>query len=293
MKTKEKSGFTLIELLVVIAIIAILAAMLLPVLSRAKMRAQGAQCQSNMRQLAMGWIMYLSDSQGRLPINGDEGDEPASTTDPTTVDPQWCPGRMDSGQGTEPTNNAWIKAGLIYPGVNNTGVYRCPADTSTYIYSTTTAYPKGPAGDARVRSMSMNGYMNGSLDYFGTLTGAGYTSSGFKIFRKDSDLAIPGASSLWLMIDENPYSINDAFFVNNPSSAQNPPTGTQWTDCPASYHAGACGINFCDGHAIIKKWMDATVTTWNYPQGSGSHQASQVPPTDLNWLLGVTTIHSQ
>jgi prepilin-type processing-associated H-X9-DG protein len=93
------------------------------------------------------------------------------------------------------------------------------------------------------------------------------------------------------MIDENPYSINDGFFINNPGSSQNPPTGTSWTDCPATYHAGACGINFCDGHAIIKKWMDPTVRNWNYPQGSGAHAAVQFPPADLNWLLGVTTFH--
>ena len=173
---------------------------------------------------------------------------------------------------------------MIYPGVNNPGVYRCPADTSTYVYSTQTAYAKGGAGSPRVRSMSMNGYMNGSPDYNGYATG-------FRIYRKDSALAVPGAANLWLMIDENPFSINDGFFINNPGNAQNPPAGTSWTDCPATYHAGACGINFCDGHAIIKKWMDSTVRNWNYPQGSGAHLAGQVPAGDLNWLLNVTTFH--
>jgi prepilin-type processing-associated H-X9-DG protein len=191
---------------------------------------------------------------------------------------------MDSSNATEPTNIAWIKAGLIFPGVNNPGVYRCPADVSTYVYASQTAYPIGPTGTPRVRSMSMNGYMNGDTTY----TGYG---TGFKIFRKETDLAVPGAANLWVMIDENPYSINDAFFINNPSSAGNPPTGTEWTDCPASYHAGACGINFADGHAVIRKWLDATVLRWSYPQNSGAHPASQTPATDLDWLLGVTTTH--
>lgn len=281
---KKQSGFTLIELLVVIAIIAILASMLLPALSRAKMKAQGVQCQSNMRQLAVGWIMYCSDNQGALPANGDENDEPSSSlVNPTGVNPQWCPGRMDSSQGTEPTNIVWLQAGLIYPGVGNPGVYRCPADTSTY-YVSTTALPKGGRGNPRVRSMSMNGYMNGSKDY-------NNYASGFRIYRKESDLALPGAANLWLMLDENPYSINDAFFINNPSSTKNPPTGTSWTDCPATYHNGACGINFCDGHAIIRKWVDPTVLNWNYAQNSGAHAAGQNPPGDLNWLLNVTTCH--
>jgi prepilin-type N-terminal cleavage/methylation domain-containing protein len=286
MPVKNNRGFTLIELLVVIAIIAILASMLLPVLSRAKMKATGAQCQSNMRQLALGWIMYNSDFQGNMPPNGSEGSEPSSgDVDPLTDNnykPQWCPGRMDAVTW-EPTNITWIKAGLIYPYVKNPGVYRCPADTSTYVYSSQQAYPIGTPGNARVRSMSMNAYMNG----------IGYTTaSGFRLYLKDSDLSLGGAANLWLLIDENPYSINDAFFVNNPSSGGNPPTGTQWTDCPATYHVKACGINFCDGHAIIRKWMDPTVLNWTYGQGGGPYSSQQSGQADLNWLLAATTVHN-
>src|SRR5580658_6155078 len=113
-------GFTLIELLVVIAIIAIIAAMLLLALSKAKKKARGAQCIGNMRQLTLGWIMYASDNQGGLPVNGDEGYQPPSPT--PSSDPQWCPGRMDSGTGTQPTNTAWLKAGQIYPFVNSPGI---------------------------------------------------------------------------------------------------------------------------------------------------------------------------
>jgi prepilin-type N-terminal cleavage/methylation domain-containing protein/prepilin-type processing-associated H-X9-DG protein len=281
---RKGAAFTLIELLVVIAIIAILAAMLLPALAKAKQKAQGIACLSNMKQLALGWLMYNTDSGGLLAINGSTADQPPTPT-PNT-DPQWCPGLMNTGSTTEPTNALWLEAGQIYPYIKNVGVYRCPADTSTYLDPT--AHPMGGAGSPRVRSMSMNGYVGGP-----TASGATYTgyTPGFRVYKKEADLAPPGPANLFLFIDENPYSINDAFFVNNPNDDKNPPTGNIWIDCPASYHNGACGMAFCDGHAIIMKWHDSTVLTWTHLDHNG-YTANQNHATDLDWLLSVTTAHN-
>ena len=277
----KEPGFTLIELLVVIAIIAFLAAMLLPALSKAKQKAMGAQCISNMHQLTLGWIMYYTDSGGKLAINGDEGYQPSGTM--PTGNPQWCPGRMDTGgAGNQPTNTLFLQAGQIYPYVKSPGVYRCPADHSSFSAQNNRVSPLGGNGDPRVRSMSMNAFMSPDPTF-------GFSAANFWKYFKDADLTHPGAANLYVFIDESPYSINDAFFLNQPSNAGNPPTGSQWEDCPAHYHNGACGLSFADGHAQIKKWQDTTVLNWTQAPGNYNTQPSH--GTDFNWLMGYTTWH--
>jgi prepilin-type N-terminal cleavage/methylation domain-containing protein/prepilin-type processing-associated H-X9-DG protein len=281
MKTTQKKfdpgGFTLIELLVVIAIIAILAAMLLPTLAKSKEQSQGIKCVSNLRQLTLAWAMYSGDNRENFVVNGNNGDSPGGTAARPNpgVNPQWCPDDMSSGAAVpgEQISLPWLEAGLIYPYVGNPGVYRCPADHSTY--KSGTVYPTGGGGTDRDRSMSMNAWINPSPN----ARSAYQSGTGYRVYVKTSDLSVPGPSGLWLLIDENPYSINDAYFLDIPSDSG-------WVDCPASYHNGACGLSFCDGHAQIKKWTDPVVLKWRQ-NASLTPTGTRTP--DLLWFFHITT----
>ena len=265
-----------------LSIIAILAAMLLPALAKAKQKAQGSQCINNLRQLSLAWKMYPDDNRGNLVPNGDEDHQPASPTDASALPggrlAQWCPGRQDqsgqlSAQGATGVNigEQWIKLGLIYPYVNSTAIYKCPADQSGIRAGT--FYP-------HVRSMSMNTWLGPIVPYANTTT--------VKSYYKDADLVNPGAANLWTFIDENPISINDGSFICLPNV-------NQWIDCPASYHNNSGGLSYADGHSEIKRWRDPTVLRgWApptiQPGNPGFTRLAPGNPSDLGFLQPISTV---
>lgn len=159
------------------------------------------------------------------------------------------------------TNELFIINGLLYPFVKNLKVYKCPADRKT-----------GPGGAPTVRSISMNAWMNPiSIEIF---------SPQNRTFRKQSDIINPPPSRCWVLIDENPGTINDGWFMEDPISYP-----TTWVDMPACYHNRAGGLSFADGHAEIKKWSDSKVLS----QRSGTFTARDPNSSDLFWLQERTT----
>ncbi|HMO64493.1 MAG TPA: hypothetical protein PKE47_04585, partial [Verrucomicrobiota bacterium] len=257
-------------------IIAILASMLLPALAKAKSKAEGIQCLNNTRQLMLGWRMYAEDNEERIPYAySPPGSPNAAFT--------WVMGELNF-DGANRSN--WdvrqdLRRSPLMPYLGNTvTIFRCPADRS---------FVRPTAGDApsrtmpRVRSVSMNAWVGGNEGKH-----TWYGGPEWRMYLKLTEMTDPGPSQTWVLIDERSDSLNDGFWVvwmpGYPS-----PAATKIVDYPASYHNGAAGLSFADGHSEIKKWVDPRTVPALKSQGTIPLNVPSPNNRDVIWIQDRTT----
>jgi len=293
----HRRAFTLIELLVVIAIIGILAALLLPVLSRAKQRAQGALCLNNGKQLMVAMHLYTGDNNDFYPPNPDDANNMPGYN--------WCGGSAGIGQSDEFNPDILLdpdRSLLIGYLGNNAALFKCPADRREGVYQGSNPALAGkivPA--ARTFSMSQSvGTIDPGFDD-AELSGSAYIHTGipnlsvngpwldgthnhrrnspWRTFGKMSDAGPPSPSDLWVFVDEDANGLNDAAFAVTM-------VGDQWMDVPGTYHNGGCGFAFADGHSETHHWA------YRVEKERGDIADPQ-DQTDWSWMTAHTSARAQ
>jgi prepilin-type N-terminal cleavage/methylation domain-containing protein/prepilin-type processing-associated H-X9-DG protein len=242
-------AFTLIELLVVIAIVAVLAGLLLPTLGKAKAKAQGIECMGHLRELTLAWKFYADDNNERIPYAA-----AASSC--------WTAGHLTFSSDPENWDpEVSIKKGALWPYCDNARVWRCPADRSRVVLS---SGPRRGQRVSRVRSMMMSIWMGGVGPEFGfggddgTFDfGPGVNSRAWRMYRRLNSLVDPGPSRTILLWDAREDDMFGSSFWVDMSGYPDRPLQYQLDDFPGSYHNRAGGVAFADGHAEIKRWVDA------------------------------------
>lgn len=256
MASQNRRGFTLIELLVTIAIIAILAALLLPAIAKAKAQAWRVQCLNNHRQLALTWTLYQDDHNGGLSSNVRGGPPPGSGLNwvESTVHGA-TPGFIDPNALVDPR-----RAGFA-PYLKSGAVYKCPAER--------TIYTIGGRRVPKLRSYSMNDYLNGGFEQYAPVPPV-------KFYKRSAEFQKP--SSLFVFIEVEPLSICYTPFEIPVSDTQ------AYFTAPGALHDKRSGVlSFADGHSESHRWKKPVL------RGSTAGLMSQPHPVqsdrqDVNYI---------
>lgn len=257
---RHRAGaFTLLELLVVVAIIAVLAALLLPALARAKSAARTTHCRNNHRQLVLAWLQYITEHDDELPWTVDDGDNLPFTN--------WVAGHLRNP--LEATNAALLvdpHRSLLGPYLDEPRVFKCPSDPSAF-----------------VRSVSMNNRLN-PVRFVRPVLVIGGWGTNWMVYRRHSQIGDP--SRIFVIIDERYDSINEGNFAVDLSNTgtytgEGVPNPYWWLDTPASYHDRGVVLSFADGHVERHQWVEPTTLG---PIGVTGFRRTSATDRDIAWL---------